>query len=241
MNPERSLSISSAVVRRRANFTRGLAHGLCAALSVCAFVCAAEAQSGRRVQRQTEIAPVPTPTPLPEAKKPVQEAAKKITLLVLADSMTTMQTSSTAQSIVMQTFGQRLREAHSFEINTESARAARGEASRRAKTETERFVVWIALRADSMNNDPAGMRRPNPEDYHIEYGVYAPVTGKTISSGTVYLRPGYGSIGGVRVGAPSCYPATYAYEYEFVYAAIDAANRVMKSFNLIPPPLCGRG
>ncbi|HVG31253.1 MAG TPA: hypothetical protein VM864_16200 [Pyrinomonadaceae bacterium] len=240
MNSERSLSITSAVARRRASFVRGLAHALCAALFVFSFVGVAGAQSGRRVQRPTEIPPVPTPTPLPEAKKPVREAAKKITLLVLADSMTTMQTSSTAQSIVMQTFGQRLREESAFEINAESARSSRGEASRRAKAETERFVVWIALRTSGIDNDPGGMRRPNPENYHIEYGVFAPVTGKSISSGTVYLRPGYGSIGGVRVGAPSCYPATYAYEYEFVYAAIDAANRVMKAFNLIPPPLCGR-
>jgi hypothetical protein len=213
---------------------------LCAALLVVACACATLGQSGRRVQRQQEIAPVPTPTPLPEAKKPVQEAAKKITLLVLADSSVSMQTSMTAQTIVMQTFGQRLREANALEVNADSTRSSRGEASRRAKEEKERFVVWIALRVEGLSNDPAGISRPNPEDYHIEYGVYAPVTGKSISSGNVYLRAGYGSIGGVRVGAPSCYPATYAYEYEFVYGAIDAANRVMKAFNLIPPPLCGR-
>lgn len=217
-----------------------LARALCAATFIFAFVSAAEAQSGRRVQRPQEIAPVPTPTPLPVAKKPVQEAAKKITLLVLADNSISMQTSSTAQSIVMQTFGQRLREANAFELNMESTRSSRGEAVRKAKEEKERFVVWIALRVDAMSNDPASINRPNPENYHIEYGVYAPVTGKSISSGNVYLRAGYGSIGGVRVGAPSCYPATYAYEYEFVYGAIDAANRVMKAFDLIPPPLCGR-
>jgi hypothetical protein len=212
---------------------------LCAALVAFAFAGAVEAQSGRRVERQKEIAPVPTPTPPPEAKKPVREAVQKIAVLVLADSMSSVQASSSAQSIVMQTFGQRLREARAFEISNDSSRASRGEASRRAKDEKERFVVWIALRASGFDNDPSGVRRPNPENYHIEYAVYAPVTGKSISSGTVYLRPGYGSIGGVRVGAPSCYPATFAYEYEFVYAAIDAANRVMKSFNLIPPPVCG--
>lgn len=240
MNSRRSLSRPPAAARRRAMFARGLSHALCAAVFVLAFVCAAGAQSGRRVQRQQEIAPVPTPTPLPEAKKPVQEAAKKITLLVLADNGVSVQTSSTAQSIVMQTFGQRLREVSSFEINSESTRASRGEATRRAKEEKERFVVWIALRVNGLDNDPSGVNRPNPQNYHIEYGVYAPVTGKSISYGNVYLRAGYGSIGGVRVGAPSCYPATYAYEYEFVYGAIDAANRVMKAFNLVPPPLCGR-
>lgn len=229
----------SAAVRRLAKFARGLTHALCVALFAVAFVCAAQAQSGRRVTKREEIAPVPTPTPT-EAKKPVQEAMKKITLLVLADNSISVQASSTAQSIVMQTFGQRLREANAFELNTDSTHSSRGEATRRAKEEKERFVVWITLRVDGMSNDPAGIRRPNPENYHIEYGVYAPVTGKSISSGNVYLRAGYGSIGGVRVGAPSCYPATYAYEYEFVYGAIDAANRVMRAFNLAPPPLCGK-
>jgi hypothetical protein len=229
-----------AVARRPANFARGLTHALCVALFVFAFVCATQAQSGRRVTKREEVAPVPMPTPEAEAKKPVREAMKKITLLVLADSSLSPQGSSTAQSIVTQTFGQRLREANAFELNTDSTQASRGAAVRKAKEEKERFVVWIALRVDGMNNDPAGISRPNPENYHIEYGVYAPVTGKSISSGNVYLRAGYGSIGGVRVGAPSCYPATYAYEYEFVYGAIDAANRVMRAFNLAPPPLCGK-
>jgi hypothetical protein len=236
MNSERSPLPSPSVAARRAKFARVL----CAALLVVACASAAHGQSGRRVRRQQEIAPVPTPTPEPQAKKPVQEAAKKITLLVLADNSPSMQTSSTAQSIVMQTFGQRLREVSSFELNNESTRSSRGEAARRAKSEKERFVVWVALRVNGIDNDPMGINRPNPENYHIEYGVYAPVTGKSISYGTVYMRAGYGSIGGVRVGAPSCYPATFAYEYEFVYGAIDAANRVIKAFNLIPPPVCGR-
>jgi hypothetical protein len=237
MNSKRSFS--GPLARRLADFARVTAHVLCAALFVVAFACAAEAQSGRRVVRQPEIAPVPTPTPEPQPKKPVQEAVKKIGLLVLADSTVSMQTSTTAQSIVMQTFGQRLREARAFEINAESARASRGEAVKRAKNEKERFVVWIELRYNGFYNDPSGINRPRTEDYHIEYGVFEPVTGKAKSSGTVYPLPSRGRIGGVTVGAPSCYPATLAYEVEFVYAAIDAANRVMKSFNLIPPPVCG--
>jgi hypothetical protein len=241
MNSKNSLSMPQAVARRLAKFACGLTRALCVALFVFAFVCATQAQSGRRVTKREEVAPVPTPTPETEAKKPVREAVKKITLLVLAENSISVQASSTAQSIVMQTFGQRLREANAFEINADSTtQASRSEAVRRAKEEKERFVVWIALRVDGINNDPAGIRRPNPENYHIEYAVYAPVTGKSISSGNVYLRAGYGSIGGVRVGAPSCYPATYAYEYEFVYGAIDAANRVMRAFNLPPPPLCGK-
>jgi hypothetical protein len=176
--------------------------------------------------------------PPPEVKKPVQEATKKIPLVVLADDTGAMQASVSTQSIVTQTFGLRLREAKAFEINADATRSTRGEASRKAKGETERFVVWIALRARGMDNGQMGMGRPNPENYIIEYAVFEPVTGKSRGSGIVYPRPSRGNIG-VLGGAPSCYPTTYAYEFEFVYAAIDAANRVMKTFNLVPPPVCG--
>ena len=235
MTSKRSVSATPPAARRPVNFARVL----CAALFVVALVGAAQAQSGRRVVREKEIAPVPTPVPSPEAKKPVQEATKKIPLVVLADNTGAMQASATTQSIVTQAFGLRLREARAFEINADSTRAPRGEASRKAKGETERFVVWIALRARGMDDGQMGMGRPNPENYIIEYAVFDPVTGKSRGSGIVYPRPARGGIGGVLGGSPSCYPTTYAYEFEFVYAAIDAANRVMKSFNLVPPPVCG--
>ncbi|MDT7604647.1 MAG: hypothetical protein QOF61_2644 [Acidobacteriota bacterium] len=225
--------------RPRTSNPRRFASIFCCALFIVALVGAVQGQSGRRVQKHEEIPPVPTPTPLPQASKPKQEAIKKMSILVLVDNAIGMQTSTTAQEIVMQSFGQRLREADAFVITAEATRATRGEAQRRAKNEQERFVVWVALRVNGMSSDPAGISRPNAEDYHIEYGVYEPVTGRTRTYGNVYLRAGYGSIGGVAVGVPRCYPAVFAYEYEFVVGAIDAANRVIKAFNVPLPPVCG--
>jgi hypothetical protein len=225
--------------RRLSSFARRLVSVACAALMVVALACAAQAQSGRRVQKQKEIAPVPQPSPEPEAKKSAPEPTQTFNLLVLADNTYSMSGSTTAQQTVQQAFMQRLHESPSLVIATDSARTTRGGASKRAKDERERFVVWIGLRASGMNNDPAGIRRPRPEDYYIEYAVYEPVTGKTRAAGNVYLRPGYGSVGGVVVGAPSCYPAVFANEYEFIFGAIDAANRVMKSLYLPLPPICG--
>jgi hypothetical protein len=236
-NMTRQLSRISRT-RRLSSLARSLVSVACCALFVVALACVVEAQSGRRVQRQKEIAPVPTPTPAPEAKKSAPEAAQKIALLVLADNTYSMGTSTTAQGIVQQTFMQRLRESSSLVISADSTHTTRGGASKRAKDEKERFVAWMALRTSGFN-DPAGIQRPRAEDYYIEFAVYDPVTGKTRASGNVYLRPGYGSIGGVVVGAPSCYPAVYANEYEFVFGAIDTANRVMKSLGLPLPPVCG--
>jgi hypothetical protein len=207
---------------------------------VVLLACAAQAQSGRRAPKQEEIPPVPTPTPLPQASKPKQEALKRIPILVFIDSSLTVDTSSTARDIVTQSFGQRLREADAFDISADSStHTSRSDAQRRAKSEQDRPVVWMALRTNGMNSDPMGISRPNPENYHIEYAVFEPTTGKTRASGTVYMRAGYGSIGGIAVGVPSCYPAVYAYEYEFVVGAIDAGNRVIKAFDVPLPPVCG--
>ncbi|MDT7541910.1 MAG: hypothetical protein QOE33_1814 [Acidobacteriota bacterium] len=226
------------VARHSRSFARAFAFVSCSALFVIALACAVQAQSGRRVQRPQETAPVPTPTPLPEAKKHDIDVTQKIAVLVLADASYTM-TVQNVEGIVQQSFMQRLHESGSLTINADSARTTRGGAQKRAKDEKDHFVVWVALRSNRMGMDPVGVGQPRPQDYYIEYAVYDPVTGKTRANGNVYLRAGYGSIGGVAVGAPTCYPATYAGELEFIYGAIDAANRVMKSLSVPLPPLCG--
>ncbi|MFL6228486.1 MAG: hypothetical protein ACJ741_06875 [Pyrinomonadaceae bacterium] len=227
--------------RRRCEHARRLASHTCRALVCVALVaCAALAQSGRRQPKHEEVPPVTAPTPEPPAAKPKQEALKRIPIVVFIDNSLSVGTSSTAREIVTQSFGQRLREADAFDISTDtSSHASRGDAQRRARAEQERFVVWMTLRTNGMTNDQLGSLRPNPEDYHIEFAVFEPTTGKTRSSGSVYMRAGYGSVGGVAVGVPRCYPATYSYEYEFVVGAIDAANRVYHAFDIPPPPVCG--
>jgi hypothetical protein len=207
---------------------------------VALLACAAQAQSGRRQPKRDEIPPVSAPTPEPTPAKPKQEALKRIPVIVFIDRTFSSGMSSTASDIVTQSFGQRLREADAFDISVDSSsRTSRGDAQRRAKSEQERFVVWMILRSNNMTGDQMGSLRPNPEDYHIEYAVFDPTTSKTRSSGNIYMRAGYGSVGGVAVGVPRCYPATYSYEYEFVIGAIDAANRVMNAFDIPPPPVCG--
>lgn len=231
--------LAHIVARYGRSFTRVLMFVSYLALVVVASMFTTYAQSGRRVQRQQETAPVPTPTPLPEAKKHETDVTQKIPVLVLADASYTVQVSN-IDGIVRESFMQRLRESGSLAIISDSARTTRGGAQKRAKEEKEHFVVWMALRSNSMAMDPVGVGQPRAQDYYIEYAVYEPVTGKTRANGNVYLRAAYGSIGGVAVGAPTCYPSTYARELEFIYGAIDAANRVMKSLSVPLPPLCGR-
>lgn len=210
-----------------------------AALLAFALASAAQAQSGRRAPRTQEVAPVPTPTPEPTPKKHDTEVAQRINVVVLGDTFAAGQY-STAGDVVQQSFMQRLHESGALVVDADSSRTTRGGAQKRAKEEKDRFVIWMSLRYNgTMGAEPMGVRA-NPQNYSIEFSVYDPVTGKTRASGVVFMRAGYGTIGGVSVGAPSCYPATYASDLEFVYGAIDAANRVMKAFDVPPPPLCGR-
>jgi hypothetical protein len=218
--------------------TRVLAFISCCAFVVVALFVSAAAQSGRRAPRHEESPPVPTPTPAPTPKHQT-EVAQHVGVVVMADTSFSV-SSGGAQSIVNESFMQRLRESGSLDITTDSSRTSRGGAQKRAKDEKERFVVWMALRYNGgIGGEPIGIQQ-RAQDYYIEFAVYDPVTGKTRASGNVYLRAGYGSIGGVAVGAPSCYPATYASQLEFIYGAIDAANRVLKSLDVPLPPLCGR-
>lgn len=208
-------------------------------LFAAALAAGTWAQSGRRAPKPQEIAPVPTPTPVPTPKRHETDVTNKINVLVVGEESYAMQ-ASTVEGLVRESFMQRLRESGSLVIDTDSSRTTKGGAQKRAKDEKERFVVWMTLRYAGGAVDPINMQRARAQDYYIEYGVFEPATGKTHSSGNVYLRAGYGTIGGVAVGAPTCYPSTYANELEFVYGAIDTANRVMRSLDVPPPPLCGK-
>jgi hypothetical protein len=226
------LSISSTREHRIARITSLL----CAALFVVALTFSAQAQSGRRQPKAENIPPVPTPTP-EATPKPKTEPAKRIPLLVLADNVLSVETSSITQQLVSDSFMRRLHESDAFDIGSDSKSTSRASAIKRAKEEKERAVVWIALRAETSAGDPISAGN-NPSNYHIEYAVYEPGTGKSLSSGFVYLRPVYGGIGGIGSGVPRCYPANYTSDYSFILGAIETANRVMSALSVAPPPLC---
>jgi hypothetical protein len=213
----------------------GRAHvgaALLAALSLVA--CAATfAQSGRRPPRPQEIAPVPTPTPEPTPPPKDDRAEQKIALLVMADDpnhfyLTTRET-DTVHSVVVA----RLREARALEVSGEARRAGRGEAIKRAKESAGRHVVWLELRPDSPFETRS--QRPSPEYFRIDYTVFEPGTAKLLSSGVVHLQRAYGALG--RVGLPTCYPVL-THEVEYVYGALEVAERIIKSFSLPIPPRC---
>ena len=203
--------------------------------AVSLFACAAAfAQSGRRPPRPQEIAPVPTPTPEPTPLPKDDRADEKIPLVVLADDGDFFQMTNREIDTVHAVAVARLRESRALEVSGEERRASRGEAIKRAKESKGRHVAWLELRLDAL----VGRRtqRPPPEYFRIQYTVFQSGTAKVIASGAVHLRRAYGPLG--RVALPSCYPVMI-YEVEFAFGALEAAERIMKSFSLPVPPRCG--
>jgi hypothetical protein len=207
---------------------------LCAALAL--LPATGLAQSGRRVSTPKSDPPVPVPTPTPEPAKPKEEASKKIRLLVLFSDTSMLNDSFTVSRVVKETFGRRLHDSRALEITGEETNRNRGDAKNRAKNETERHVVWVSLSVNPYNN-PNTVGRQRRDEVRIEFAIYEPATARNEANGTVYTGGGvYGGIGRSRL--PTCYPSMGVYDYEIIAASIEAAERVMKSFNLPLPPDC---
>ena len=225
------MRLSKLIARSRSSARA--AATLLAAISLLACA-AAFAQSGRRPPRPQEIAPVPTPTPEPTPIPKDDRVAERIPLVVLAADANyfylTTQEISTVHAVAVA----RLRESRALEVSADERRASRGEAIKRAKESKGPHVVWLELRPDA--GFETRSRRPPPEDFRIQYTVFQSGTAKLLTSGVVPLRRAYGPLG--RLSLPGCDPVT-TYEVEFAFGALEAAERVMRSFSLPLPPRCG--
>lgn len=203
-------------------------------VAVSLVACAAAfAQSGRRNPKQQPVAPVPTPTPEPTPLPQDDKVGQRIPLHVLIDDAGGFQLMPSETDTVHGVTVARLRESRALEVSAGDRRASRGEAIKQAKESKDRHVVWLELRPDAFMDRRT--QRPSPENFRIDYTVFAPVTAKRETSGTVHLQRVYGPLG--RVGLPSCYP-NRTYEVEYAYGALETAERIMQSFSLAIPRRC---
>jgi len=101
----------------------------------------------------------------------------------------------------------------------------RDEAVKRAKNETDSFVVWLQFGIDSFQN---GTVIVNSQSLNVEYSVLAPRTGKQHAKGKVYYQP-VGSGRMRKSGWPNGTPIKITPEA----AGIDAAEQLYYSVALI--------
>ena len=148
-----------------------------------AALCAgAQAQSGRRVNAGVKPGTPPPPAPVIELPKPEpappKRALPKVALVVAAR----VEKSSDRAEVIVNTFIARLGQS----MQTTSLGLVKHEvAEKRARAETENYVVWLELDRDVVQNSHIIFNSP---DYVVRYSVLAPKTAKVLAKGKVYYQ-----------------------------------------------------
>ncbi|MDQ3755575.1 MAG: hypothetical protein M3371_12695 [Acidobacteriota bacterium] len=214
---------------------------LVGALMFCMTVQLAQAQSGRRAPKPVNDPPVPAPSVDPATlPKPSPTPVNKIALVVGSDPRGSFSLSSFESDIMQRTVIRRLDESNALAPRG-GDEMRRDEAQQRARRETDTYIVWLQLEENSVGGSVM-IRRDDPENYQIRYAVYEPQTGRTKSQGNIYLRSyGRRRVGGIGLprGSSNCLPPTLNnFEFALTLGAIEAADRILKSFSLPPLPPC---
>lgn len=154
-----------------------------AALLICISLIGADAaaQSGRRAKPAPPV-PVPTPEPSP-TPKPAEKSKPEFNFIVAIDKNGDFgRISLNAYSGVLQNCVDRLNDAPAVRAEEATRDLSRGEAVHRAESEKEVYIVWLQLRSDSFSSQS----NDTSANAYIQYAVFAPLTGKQVTSGNTY-------------------------------------------------------
>lgn len=200
-------------------------------LFLLTFALAASAQSGRRLPSSKPIAaPTPEPTPTPVVKEKSKPAISVI-LGIESDSFFVVPLNY--YSAALAGCAERLEESPSVKVSASQRHMSRSEAIKLAKSEKESYVVWLQLRADSLDADRGAA---NTSDVYLDYVLFAPGTAKQIAAGRTY--PGSVRKGGV-IANPRGRTGNIYGEYLVKEAGREAGERILSELRLpgrpIPP------
>lgn len=202
-------------------------------VSLVILFCAVafQGQSGRRKGPPVSPPPVPTPTPEPTPVKNDTEKEPEIIFLVGAERDGTFAPFSyTFYDAVIAGCAGKLRRSSSARADVTNADLGRGEAIKKAKADSRTYVVHLHLSGRPMtNSDPA-------YDYNqieITFTVFAPTTGKVVTSGRSY--PNANRRGPLVVSPTGGVGNNQIYaEALLKRAGEDAGERILKAMHLSP-------
>jgi RNase H-fold protein (predicted Holliday junction resolvase) len=186
-------------------------------------------QSGRS-HKKTE--PIPVPTLQSDEKNTIKKEKpkaeeQKISLVVVANPVSGLDSVPTSyQRTVYDSFIRRLSSSSNLNVIGEED-MNRSEAIKRAKSEKEKYVVWLGVGTDNQGT----LGQTEMDNIAIEYYVFTPTTGKTKTHGRVYPEM-------KRVKNTIGLPIPKGRMIEEMYlrrAGEEAADRIIKSFNLSLP------
>ena len=191
-------------------------------LVLCAL--SAQAQSGRRQVKPPPAAPVPTPTPEPTPIPKKAEKESELLFFVGADRNNTYANIPLSyHDAAMRGCIDRLRAGSSADVDFTDRSLSRGEAIKRAKSETGSYVVYLTLTFDTLAR--------SYDDLILEFVVFTPGTAKIAVNGRSYLTGQ--RAGPVVVGPPRGTTTGGLYvEQRLKQAGEDAGNRILKALHL---------
>ncbi|HEV8426467.1 MAG TPA: hypothetical protein VGQ41_01045 [Pyrinomonadaceae bacterium] len=182
------------------------------------------AQSGRRQTKPAPSAPVPTPTP--EATPTPKKEDKKSDLLFFLGADRNDSYANFPYSYydaALRGCADRLRAGSSAGVDVSQQPVSRGDAIKKAKAETNSYVVYMKLTYDSMAR--------SYDEIILEFVVFAPTTAKVAMSGRSYLNSN--RAGPLIVGPTGRGSTSILYREQLLkQAGEDAGNRILKSLHL---------
>ena len=196
-------------------------------IALCALsVQPVQAQSGRRRTTPPPAAPVPTPTPEPTPTPKKRDKEDELLFFLGADRY-----SSNANlpfsyyDAVLHGCAERLRAGSSASIDVTNKDFGRGEAIKRAKAETNSYVVYMNLTLDNMAR--------SYDELVLEYTVFAPATAKVVTNGRSYMRGR--RAGPIVVGPPTGRTSGLYREELLRRMGEEAGERIIKALHLNVP------
>ncbi|HZT61165.1 MAG TPA: hypothetical protein VFA21_21340 [Pyrinomonadaceae bacterium] len=227
---------------RPKSLAAALAAASLAAVALALFAAGAGAQS-RHAPRVMTPTPTPTPEATPEgesesvSRSHASDNKKKgalVSFVVMDYSTGLMSMNSMEIDDLVNTFASRLDESQSVAV-TRADGGSRSDARKRAKDETDAYVVLFEIEEDM--GAGTGTYGNDPRTLTIKTYVFAPKTGDIKFVDTTYQRPyrQTATIGGLPIPVPSRRVEQYPSQLQLEQASRDAADRVLSRFNIMTP------
>jgi hypothetical protein len=202
----------------------------CICLCLVASAVVSQGQSGRRQQRVEPAAPVPTPTPEPTPLHKTENKEPELTILVGAERDGGFSYYPYGYfDAAIEGCSEALSKNSAARVDPTNNSLNRGDAIKRAKSDSKTYVVLLQLSAESAGG--ASTTNSGNAQIEIGYTVFAPGTAKVVTSGRTY--PGSNRAGPVILGPSGRGSSSTVYQEQLLKrAGEDAGNRILHALHL---------
>ena len=207
---------------------------LSVAALLTALVTSVAAQSGRRSASKPSTTPAPSSSPAESTStNPTESTATKapaIQLLVgVDDPSPTSGIPRSFADIVLDACVHRLSQPAGVVVTAGSRNFNRGDATKAAKAETVRYVVWLQIANSS--SDAGRQASGSADEYYVNFMLLQPGTAKMKQSG--HVLAGSKRVGNVGVGLPPASSGSPLYlEYIIKEEARQVAERILSALGI---------